>query len=152
MRNFNIGDKVVQLKDLKLCTNPYHFKTAAQVHTIGAATDKYFSIYEIDLDKSLCGMDMYQRCNQNDGCSGGVGNELFLNLTLQGPVVKDLVERKFDTALSEDRAAADQKIKDLRARIERMQSEIVDLEKESPKQSVLIEMKNYVLKGLGLGE
>ena len=56
--NFNVGDKVINLKDLSLWDNVYHFDKFEHsiISTVSSANERYFSISNFDVQNK---MDFY---------------------------------------------------------------------------------------------
>jgi len=69
--NFNVGDKVINLSELSLWDNVFHFEKFENhfICTVTHANERYFSIsfFDVNQKKNFCGSDLHHVYCQEDG-------------------------------------------------------------------------------------
>jgi hypothetical protein len=150
MKKFDLGDKVLNLRVLEFCTNPYHYKVAAEFSTVKSANEDHFSIHQIDLNESLPEDQLYKKCNQHNGRSHGPSRDQYLNITKEPELVVSTVDDYFRKFEVNQKAKAERRIQELRTHIKVTEAEIKSLESEPVDYEFLKKARAYILKNLGV--
>lgn len=114
---FNIGDKVIQVRNLEYIKNPYHSAKAMYINTVEQANDKYFTTDKFTkIEGFIPGMD---HCMINIQPSGRAwyGDRHMLHIVKDRDIIVDMVNAIIDPFIIESRIENDLEIKNLRARI-----------------------------------
>jgi hypothetical protein len=96
MRNFEVGDKIVNVLSLKLCILGPYSKLTPKVKTVASASDEFFSPYSVDLFGSMSVIDKLKAYRQKNGRHLLVNSDLYLNITRTPERARQYIGKLFD--------------------------------------------------------
>ena len=137
MAKFETGDTVVNLDDLYLWNNPYHYKKFLNnmSSTVFDFNDKFFSIdKKVSVNKNIPDRKNMQALNiyiQADGYSYGDVFKVVYHLEKDKEIIKEELEKSFSSAELEVEQFKNEEIERIEAAIEELQLKLKHIKEDN---------------------
>lgn len=135
---FKVGDCFVELRDLKFIDNKYHSDKAFQKERVAVANEKIFSPSpNAKMDTSIiAGSDRYHYGLQESGKNLN-DDKIFLHVTHDRAIIKQVIDSTLDKALSEERVAREDRKNSIEEKIKHLQGELARINDKTEKELFL---------------